>query len=204
MSTSEVFIFLTPVMTALIGWFTNWVAVKMLFKPVKPIGFGIFKIQGIFPKRQDKLAASIGRMVAEELLTSDDIREKVLHPENIDGLLVMVESKVDNYLNNDFPIKYPITSIFFGKRRREKIKGELMEEVDNWAPQVIAKIMDDLDKTIKIEEMIAKKVAALPPDKLEKLINGILKKEFKFIEWSGAILGFFVGVVQVVLIEFFR
>jgi uncharacterized membrane protein YheB (UPF0754 family) len=191
-------------MTGLIGWFTNWVAVKMLFKPVKPWGVGPFKIQGIFPKRQDKLAASIGRMVAEELLTSHDIREKILHPENIDGLLVMVESKVDNYLNNDFPIKYPLTSLFVGKRRREKIKGELMEEVDNWAPQVIEKIMDDLDRTLKIEEMIAKKVSALPPDKLERLLNGILKKEFKFIEWSGAILGFIVGVIQVIFIEMFK
>lgn len=191
-------------MTGLIGWFTNWVAVKMLFKPVKPINFGLFKLQGIFPKRQDKLAASIGRMVAEELLTNDDIRERVLDKENIDGLMVMVEGKVDNYLNNDFPIKYPITSLFLGKKRREKIKGELMEEVDNWAPQVIEKIMDDLDKTLKIEEMIAKKVAALPPDKLEKLLNGILKKEFKFIEWSGAILGFLVGVIQVIFIEAFK
>jgi uncharacterized membrane protein YheB (UPF0754 family) len=204
MSTSEIFILLTPVMTGLIGWFTNWVAVKMLFKPVKPINFGLFKLQGIFPKRQDKLAASIGRMVAEELLTNDDIREKILDRENIDGLLVMVEDKVDNYLNNDFPIKHPVTSFFMGKRRREKIKNELMEEVDNWAPMVIEKIMDDLDKTLKIEEMIAKKVAALPPDKLEKLLNGILKKEFKFIEWSGAILGFFVGVVQVIFIESFK
>lgn len=204
MSTSEVFILLTPVMTGLIGWFTNWVAVKMLFKPVKPINFGFFKLQGIFPKRQDKLAASIGRMVAEELLTNEDIREKVLDRDNIDGLMVMVESKVDNYLNNDFPIKYPITSLFVGKRRKEKIKGELMDEVDNWAPQIIEKIMDDLDRTLKIEEMIAKKVASLPPDKLEKLLNGILKKEFKFIEWSGAILGFLVGVIQVIFIEAFK
>ncbi len=204
MSTSQIFIYLTPVMTALIGWFTNWVAVKMLFKPVKPIGRGIFKIQGIFPKRQDKLAASIGKMVADELLTTHDIREKVLDPENVDGLLVFVEDKVDNYLNNDFPAKYPITSLFIGKRRREKIKLELMEEVDEWAPKVIEKVMDDLDKSLKVEEMIAQKVAALPPDKLEQLINGILKKEFKFIEWSGAVLGFIVGVIQVVCIEIFK
>jgi uncharacterized membrane protein YheB (UPF0754 family) len=64
--------------------------------------------------------------------------------------------------------------------------------------------MADLDKTLKVEEMIAQKVSALPPDKLENLINGILKKEFKFIEWSGAVLGFLVGVIQVLLIELFK
>lgn len=204
MSISEIFIYLTPLMTGLIGWFTNWVAVKMLFKPVNPINFGLFKIQGIFPKRQDKLAASIGKMVAEELLTSHDIREKVLHPDNIDGLISFVEERIDYYLQYDFPIKYPITSMFFGKRSRDKIKQDLLQEIDVMAPEVITRVMADLDKTLKVEEMIAHKVAALPPDKLEQLLNAILKKEFKFIEWSGAVLGFFVGVIQVILIEVFK
>jgi uncharacterized membrane protein YheB (UPF0754 family) len=204
MSTSEIFIYLTPVMTGLIGWFTNWVAVKMLFKPVKPINLGLFKLQGIFPKRQDKLAASIGKMVADELLTAHDIREKVLHPDNIDGLLGFVEEKVDHYFQHAFPIKYPITSFFVSKRRVEKIKIDLMQEIDYMAPEVITRVMEDLDKTLKVEEMIAKKVASLPPDKLEQLLNSILKKEFKFIEWSGAILGFLVGVIQVFFIEIFK
>lgn len=191
-------------MTGLIGWFTNWVAVKMLFKPVKPVNLGFYKLQGVFPKRQDKLAASIGKMVADELLTTHDIRERVLHQDNIDALLVFVDTKVEHYLQNDFPIRYPIASIFFGKRRREQIRLDLMNEVHVLAPEVIHKVMEDLEKNMKVEDLVAKKVEALSPDKLEDLINGILKKELTFIEWSGAILGFFVGVVQVVLIEIFK
>ena len=191
-------------MTALIGWFTNWVAVKMLFKPVKPINMGLFKLQGIFPKRQDKLAASIGRMVADELLTTHDIREKVLHPDNIDSLLEFIDLKVDDYLKNDFPRKYPITSIFFSKRRREKIKMDLMHEVHLFAPEVIHRVMEDLEENMKVEDMVANKVAKLSPGKLEDLLNGILKKEFKFIEWSGAVLGFLVGLIQVAFIEIFK
>ncbi len=191
-------------MTGLIGWFTNWVAVKMLFKPEKPVNFGIYKLQGVFPKRQDKLAQSIGKMVADELLTTHDIRERVLHKDNIDALLIFVESKVEHYLKHDFPIKYPIASIFFGKRRREQIKIDLMQEVHVMAPEVIHKVMEDLEENMKVEELVAKKVSALSPDKLEDLINGILKKEFRFIEWSGAVLGFLVGVIQVIFIEVFK
>lgn len=46
---------LSPVICALIGWFTNFLAVKMLFHPHKPIKIGPFTIQGIFPKRQSWL-----------------------------------------------------------------------------------------------------------------------------------------------------
>jgi uncharacterized membrane protein YheB (UPF0754 family) len=204
MSTSQIFIYLTPIVSGLIGWFTNWVAVKMLFKPVKPVNFGIYKLQGVFPKRQDKLAASIGRMVADELLTAHDIRERVLHQDNIDALLEFVENKIEHYLKEDFPVRYPIASIFFGKRRREQIKIDLMNEVHVMAPEVIHKVMEDLEKNMKVEDLVAQKVAALSPDKLENLINGILKKELGFIEWSGAVLGFLVGVIQVLLIELFK
>lgn len=191
-------------MTGLIGWFTNWVAVKMLFKPEKPVNIGFMKLQGIFPKNQGQLAERIGKMVAQELLTTHDIRERVLHQDNIDTLLEFVDTKVEHYLQNDFPRKYPITSIFFGKRRREKIRLDLMQEVHVLAPEVIHKVMEDLENNMKVEELVAKKVAALSPDKLEDLINGILKKEFKFIEWSGAILGFLVGLIQVIFIEIFK
>lgn len=191
-------------MTGLIGWFTNWVAVKMLFKPEKPVNLGIMKLQGIFPKNQGQLAERIGKMVAQELLTTHDIRERVLHQDNINALLEFVDTKVEEYLKNEFPRKYPITSIFFGKRRREKIRLDLMQEVHVLAPEVIHKVMEDLENNMKVEELVAKKVAALSPDKLEDLINGILKKEFKFIEWSGAILGFLVGLIQVIFIEIFK
>ncbi len=144
-------------MTGLIGWFTNWVAVKMLFKPVKPVNLGFYKLQGVFPKRQDKLAASIGKMVADELLTTHDIRERVLHQDNIDALLVFVDTKVEHYLQHDFPVRYPIASIFFGKRRREQIRLDLMNEVHVLAPEVIHKVMEDLEKNMKVEDLVAKK-----------------------------------------------
>ena len=38
--------------SATIGWITNWVAIKMLFRPHKEINFGLFKIQGLIPKRK--------------------------------------------------------------------------------------------------------------------------------------------------------
>lgn len=204
MTTSQVFIYLTPIMTGLIGWFTNWVAVKMLFKPEKPVNLGFYTLQGVFPKRQNKLAERIGKMVADELLTTHDIRERILHQDNIDGLLEFVDTRVDHYLDTEFPKRYPIASIFIGPGRRRQIKADLMLEVHTLAPEVIHKVMEDLENNMKVEDLVASKVAALSPKKLEDLINGILKSEFRFIEWSGAVLGFFVGLVQVIFIEMFK
>lgn len=204
MSASTLVLILTPVISGLIGWFTNWIAVLMLFKPEKPVNLGFMKLQGIFPKRQRQLAERIGHLVASELLTSHDIRDRLMNEENLVGLKLYIEEKVDDYLHNKFPSRYPLTSVFFGRGRRERIKVDLLEEVDALAPDVIERIFTEMEAKIDVEHIITQKVEKLSPAALEKLIKGILKKEFVFIEWIGGILGFLIGVIQVLLIVLTR
>ncbi|HHT66442.1 MAG TPA: DUF445 family protein, partial [Clostridiales bacterium] len=47
---------------ALIGWFTNYLAVKMLFRPIRPWRIPLTKIelQGLIPKRREEIAVTIG------------------------------------------------------------------------------------------------------------------------------------------------
>jgi uncharacterized membrane protein YheB (UPF0754 family) len=47
--------------------------------------------------------------------------------------------------------------------------------------------------------MVSEKVAALDSNKLEELLVGIMKKEFVFIEVIGAVLGFIIGCIQLLL-----
>ena len=49
-------IYLIPFISAFIGWFTNWIAIKMLFHPKEEKNILGIKIQGIFPKRQQQFA----------------------------------------------------------------------------------------------------------------------------------------------------
>lgn len=193
---------LLPLIAALIGWFTNYIAVTMLFRPRNPVRILGITIQGIFPKRQKFLAERFGKLVAEQLLSSSDIKNKLLSGESIDSVMEMIEKKIENYLEETFPEKYPITSMFFGSRRKSQIKQDLMEEVQVAVPDLLENYAGQIDKHINIEEMVRQKVEDLDPLKLETLINSILKKEFAFIEWVGAILGFFIGLVQVLITHF--
>jgi len=45
---------------ASIGYITNVIAIKLLFRPVEPVNIISFKIQGVIPKRQNELSKSIG------------------------------------------------------------------------------------------------------------------------------------------------
>lgn len=190
---------LLPLIAGLIGWFTNYIAVLMLFRPRYPVKFLGLSFQGIFPKRQKYLAEQLGNLVADELLSSGDIKEKLLGGSNLDDIIGLIEYKIDDYLLNTFPEKYPITSIFFGAKRKAQIKADLLEEVHTAVPALISDYADKIDSRIDIKDMVREKVEALDPLMLEKLLNSILKKEFRFIEIIGAVLGVFIGIIQVLI-----
>lgn len=193
---------LLPLIAGLIGWFTNYIAVWMLFNPKKPVNILGIKFQGIFPKRQHILAERIGNLVADQLLHSSDLKDKLLNEDTLSGISILVEEKIDDYLLNIFPEKYPITSIFFGAKRKAQIKADLLVEVERAVPELMNAYAAQIDEKIDIESIVTEKVANLNSEMLEKMMNNILKSEFKFIEWVGAILGFFIGIVQLIISEF--
>mgnify|MGYP003945976805 FL=1 len=57
----------------------------------------------------------------------------------------------------------------------------------------MAKLQKDLD----LEKIVTEKVAAFSTEKLEFILMQITKNEFKFLEILGGVLGFIIGVVQV-------
>jgi uncharacterized membrane protein YheB (UPF0754 family) len=194
-------IYTLPFIAALVGWFTNYIAVKMLFHPKDPVNvFGLFKLQGIFPKNQKKVAENIGKMVAEELLSSEDLKEKLNNPENILSIKELVEVKIDYYLNVSFPKNYPITAALVGDKRKTKLKDTVMAEVDESVPKMIDNYLSNIEERFNVENIIKEKVNNLSPERLEDLIMKLLNREFKFIEYIGAVIGFLIGWIQVLMV----
>lgn len=67
---------------AIIGYFTNYLAIKMLFRPKRAWHLGKHRVPftpGIIPKNKDRLARAVGQAVGEKLLTRSDIKEQLLH-----------------------------------------------------------------------------------------------------------------------------
>ncbi len=194
-------VYTLPFIAALIGWFTNYLAVKMLFHPKEPVKVLFVTFHGLFPKRQRHIAEKIGKLVADELLSFDDIRERLATPENFQSVRNTIGLKVDEFLYIKFPEMHPLVSLFMGDDRKDRLKEQLLAEVDDVAPKLIDGYIDNVEKDLDVEELVKEKMAAFEVDKLEKVLFDILNEEFKFIEIAGAVLGFFVGCVQLGLLK---
>lgn len=92
-----------PLLGALIGYLTNYIAVKMLFRPYTPkklFGKTLPFTPGIIPKRKGALAKAIGNAVGHKLFTGDDLRDLLLAPKTKDKVIRVAMEALD--LNLDF------------------------------------------------------------------------------------------------------
>jgi uncharacterized membrane protein YheB (UPF0754 family) len=195
-------LFLIPVISAFIGWITNWIAIKMLFHPKQPRRFLGITIQGIFPKRQKHIAQKLGSIVANDLLQVHEITANITQEENLKSLTPFIETHIDGFLKTKLKEKLPIVSMFVGDNMLQKIKEGLMEEIEVLLPQLITQYADQLEEKLDIQSMVAEKITNFSSDKLETMLVSILQKEFRFIELIGAVLGFMIGLIQVLLTMF--
>jgi len=194
-------IYLLPLIGALTGWVTNWIAVKMLFHPREPRNIIFFTIQGVFPKRQKVMAEKLGHIVAAELFSIDDVVEKMKSTDNKE-VLAFVETKIDDFINVKLSGSMPMLAMFLNDDLKNKIKTTLLSEIEEVIPGVIESYANKLKNEVDVKAIVYDKVVNFSSDKLEEILVSIMKKEFKFIELLGGVLGFLIGLIQLLIVFF--
>ena len=190
---------LIPVISGFIGWITNWVAIKMLFHPRKPLKILGMAVQGIFPKRQTQFAAKLGNLVSTELLSFEELQAAITHPDNLKGLMPKLESAIDHFLKNKLSETMPMISMFIGDKTIEKIKTVFTDEIQALFPELIQQYVASMKNNLDLEKIVTEKVSNFSSDKLESILYQVVSKEFKFIEILGGVLGFLIGLIQIAI-----
>lgn len=190
-----------PVISAFIGWVTNWVAIKMLFHPREPKRILGITFQGIFPKRQQQFAEKLGKLVSAEFLSFEDIEQKISSPENLKKIMPLIENHVDEFLRNRLSIEMPVISMFIGDKTITKLKGAFMTEIESLFPVVMKQYAANLKTELDLEHIVIQKVTGFSSDKLEEVLYQIMSKEFRFVEIIGAVIGFLIGLLQILITE---
>ncbi len=287
---------LGPVIGAVIGYFTNYIAVKMLFHPrheVKVFGHVLPFTPGAIPKEKNRIAKTIGQIVADELLTEQDLIDRCLNPELEQKIIQKLMQRLDQTLESygiqilkdeqkyhqlvqmtqakavdkimavineldlekilmeqcmevidqkigDNPmlrlmsgsvvagLSAPLTqqiSTFLNGRGKEiiaeklrlqweeweqdsplelaeqmgfsqdRLEHKLQETYESMVAQVIPLLLDKLN----IQGIVEEKIASMSNEELEKLVLTAMKKELSLIVNLGAVIGFVLGCVQLLI-----
>lgn len=190
---------LIPVNAALIGWFTTWISVKLLFHPKKPIKILGLTFQGIFPKHQLKFGEKLGKLISEEFLSFDDIEDKIANPANLAKIMPEVDQHFSVFLREKLPKVFPMLSMFIGEKTIGSLKEAFMDEFAIIFPDLMKKYAGSLKQDLDLELIVQDKVKSFSSDKMEIILDSIMAKEFRFLEILGGIFGFIIGCLQMAL-----
>ena len=160
-----------PIVGAVIGYATNWIAIKMLFRPLRAkylFGWRLPLTPGVIPRNRKQLAASIGEVVGEKLLSEEAIRKHANDPK----FRGVVDGMIPRLLR---PALRPLIE------------------------PLIRRIIVTLRSRIGAEKFIEDQVNQYDVKDLENQIRGVTQQHLKWISWFGALLGALIGCLQLVL-----
>ncbi|OWZ82859.1 DUF445 domain-containing protein [Natranaerobius trueperi] len=198
LSSTVIFI---PIISSLIGWLTNFIAIKLLFWPHEKISLPILdiEIQGLLSRRKSEIAQSIGGVVAKELLPSGKLIEEIDEYRTINKIQRSVEKAIKEKLQTR--LRY--LPEYIRERVIENVRQSIGRNIETSLHNNFQIILQDLTSYIDIEKLIKKEIMNLDTREVEKLVLRVARKEFKFIETLGSILGFVVGLFQLIFLYLF-
>ena len=196
-------LYILPIIAAWIGWGTNYLAIKMLFYPHNPKKILGLTFHGVFPKRQAQIAEKLGDLVANELFSIRDISNKIeelsTQPEALDEVGKRIEKTIRGKLISSFPM----LSMFLSDEMIEKVTNLFKGELEDFLRESARGLAFKMEESVNVQALVRDKVQTFSSNKIEELLVDFMKQEFRFIEKIGAVLGFLIGVIQVILITSF-
>ena len=193
---------LLVVIGAMIGWITNFLAIKMLFRPYKEVNLIFFKIQGLLPKRKNEIGNSIAEVVNNELVSIKDIVAKI-SPEDIEeNIGTIIDKILESKLKEEIVKNFPMAAFFLSDSMLEKIKGIIKKSILENKEEMLNVFAEYLEDKADIKGIIVEKVNNFSLEKVEEIIITLAKRELKHIEYIGAVLGGIIGLAQFAVVTF--
>lgn len=195
--------FLLPLAGALIGYVTNVIAIRMLFRPRAPLAVPGTRwvIQGLIPRRRLEIAKAVGDTVEQDLLPVDQLLDKL----NIGSYQGEVVGAVTDHVERRVRASLPR---FLPSQLQDTLAGFIRDlagrEVAGVFDAAVQALGERVRTELRIGELVQQKVAELDLDALEQLVLRVSHQELRYIEGFGALLGLAIGLGQVMLLSLLR
>ncbi len=161
-------IIIRPLIGAGIGYITNWIAVKMMFRPLNPVKVGKFTLPftpGIIPKNKERLAEAIGDSISNNLLTEETLKNTLLS----DSIKSQIREKLTKFLNSSTENNTPICEII-SSYINENNYNQAIEIIENNLTYSIFETV----KNSNLGNVVADQIVIAAKERLKGSVLGLL------------------------------
>ena len=172
-----------PVLGAIIGYFTNYLAIRMLFRPLRAKKLGPIPIPltpGVIPRNRYNLADSVGNLVASQLLSPETVQEQLDNPEFRSSLNTWIQEQTPALL------------------RRSPI-NQLVGQLSDWSMVLLSRKTPEILQVVDVGKIVTEQINSFESEQVESMILQVSGRHLKWINWFGAIVGGLIGSLQLIL-----
>ncbi|RUM56943.1 MAG: DUF445 domain-containing protein [Persephonella sp.] len=211
---------------AFIGYITNYLAIKMLFRPYRKV-YLFNKIPlpftpGVIPKERENISEAIAETLEKYILTEEKLKEILEKTDYRTTLKKSIENSldeiIDNFVNDfkrilseglsigKFNIKTAFIMTALDKaitkgldKIKPKLKEKILEKIYTTVEENLDREVNEIVKRADIKNSVKETLLSIDIKDLEFIILGITEKQLKHITYFGAIIGALIGVIQFVI-----
>lgn len=189
-----------PAFGIFVGYTTNWFAIDIIFRPLRPVRIGPWTLQGLFLKRQREVAGVWCRLVTTEILTLQHLIYAMLYGPKSDRARALIRKHIEPVVDEVVRDYQPVADIAVGHDTLEEIKESVGEKAVKVSTDPFDHWPFNRDRARVIEEVLRRRMENLPPEEFQDLLRPCFQEdEFKLI-LTGAVLGFLAGIAQLVFV----
>jgi uncharacterized membrane protein YheB (UPF0754 family) len=190
---------LFPIVGLLVGYFTNWVALKMIFRPLEPRRYLVVTYQGMFLRRQDEISKEYGRLVATRLLTAPKVVDTIVRRMGTERLLEVIERHTGRAIDRMTDFSKGVLGVLLSTMSEAEllaIKTHASQQITEVGPACAKAVEGYLSDVTDVERLIYPRLRALPKPEFEDILHACFKEDEFILILVGAVLGLVVGLVQ--------
>jgi len=189
-----------PLFGLFTGWFTDWLALKMIFHPKQPWGVGPLRWQGLFLRRRQEVASQYGDLIAQEILTPSHLFEALLEGPLSDRVFLLVQRNVQRVIDEQSGVARPLVVLAVGSTRYQQMKRSVAGKVMRRLPDTMTRAEAYAADAMDIRNTLVTKMRELDEEQFEELIRPAFRQDEWILISVGAALGFLMGELQVLLL----
>jgi uncharacterized membrane protein YheB (UPF0754 family) len=186
------------------GFASDWLALNLIFIPREPKKLlGFIPVHGVLHAQRNDVTRDYAHILANDLFSADVLLEAILHGPTSERLFAAVDKELSAALDAQAGLAKPLITLAIGTKRYRDVKDTIVQMVLERLPETLQEAKDYTAKTLDIENLIVEKMNNLTPDQYEAILRPVFKDDEMLMVTVGAVLGFLVGELQVVLVEHF-
>ena len=188
-----------PLAQAVVGYATNWLGIWMIYEPRDPKKVGPFKLQGLFLRRQQAAAEAYGEVMAEDVLTLENLGYELLHGPKADRTRELIEAAVRPAVDRAVGAAQPAIRAAVGSREYERTRESVAAEAVEPALRPLADPELNREQGERIREMVSDRMSKMRTEDFVETMRSATREDEWMLVAHGALFGIVGGLLHYVI-----